>query len=435
MIPELYDHQKKIVSDDFKWFGNWQGTGSAKTRSCLELAEGSVLVICPKQQKLDRTWEINAEKFDIILNMKVMSKEEFRRDWDSILEYDTVIVDEAHDFFGVYPQTVQRKLVKYPKTSQMFESLRSYLQKHPPKRFYLATATPVSKPFNLFAIAKLFGVNWDYFKFRDKYYIEIQRGVWIPRKTKALQERLSRLTKRFGYTGSLQDFFDVPEQTHKTIYVPLTKEQMVALNTLEMEEADPLIKRGRMRTIENGVLYKNEVVQVAGKNHKILKIAELFKNNKIETILQYAEEFPKLLIFANYTAQIESIAKELRTKGYKVFELTGKSKDRGNIISTAESSERAIVVAQASVSSGYELPSFPCCIFASKHTRFLNYEQGLGRILRSNKLKKNLYIHLVVKGGSDEKCHQTILEGKDFQEKIQAQDELLTDEIDSDVAV
>ncbi len=35
-----------------------------------------------------------------------------------------------------------------------------------------------------------------------------------------------------------------------------------------------------------------------------------------------------------------------------------------------------------------------------------------------NKLKKNLYIHLVVAGGPDQDCHDAIMSGTDFMEKL-----------------
>ena len=90
------------------------------------------------------------------------------------------------------------------------------------------------------------------------------------------------------------------------------------------------------------------------------------------------------------------------------------------MISKAESLEECIVIAQTSISAGYELPSFPCVIYASKSYRYVDYEQSLGRVLRANALKKNLYIHLVVEDGVDEACHDTIMSGQDFQEKVMA---------------
>ena len=98
--------------------------------------------------------------------------------------------------------------------------------------------------------------------------------------------------------------------------------------------------------------------------------------------------------------------------------VTSKTKDRANVFTDADATAKVIVVCQAMICEGYRVPSAPCMIFASKSNRFLHYDQGKGRILDGQHLKKNLYIHLVVKGGADEACHQTILSGADFQETL-----------------
>jgi superfamily II DNA or RNA helicase len=178
--------------------------------------------------------------------------------------------------------------------------------------------------------------------------------------------------------------------------------------------------RTKIRTIENGCLYGTEVEQVDEKTDRMVRGSKTFSSEKIDYILERAEEFPKILIFANYTAQVHAIKEALEKEGYNVLTLTGETADRSTVVERAEKAEACIVIAQSGISAGYELKSIPCVIFASKSNKFLDYDQGLGRVLRADALKKNLYIHLVVKGGYDEDCHDTIMSGKDFQEKIHA---------------
>jgi len=420
MIPPLYSHQKKIIAEDKKKCGIFTGTGSAKTRTALELAEGEILIICPKQQREDQTWQKNAKKFDIKKNITVVSKEDLRKNWREYPTYDTVIIDEVHNNLGVMPATRQRKGIQIPHASQIFEATRYYLNAHPPKRLYLCSATPIPKPMAMWAIATLFGQKWNFFDFRNKYYKEIrmgQRRIWLEKKDDATKNSLADLVKRFGYTGSLNDFFDVPEQTHREVVIELTTEQKHALKELSLNEADPLVKRARMRTIENGILYGKKI-EVADSNTDLMTNETIvFPSKKIDYILERALEFPKLLIFANYTAQINEIAKNLKDEGYPVVTLTGATKDRKTLIEEAEKAPKSIVIAQSSISAGYELPSFPCVIYASKSWQYVHYEQSLGRVLRANHLKKNLYIHLVV-DGADKDCHKVIMSGQDFQERL-----------------
>lgn len=420
MTLPLYEHQKKIIKENKLKCGIFTGTGSAKTRTALEMAEGTTLIICPKQQREDRTWQRNAEEFNIKCTMTVISKEDLRKCWETLSAYDTVIIDEVHNNLGVLPHYIQRKGVQIPKTSQIFEATQKYLKKHPPKRLYLCSATPVGKPLNLWAIATLLGEDWDFYRFREKYYKEIrigQRRIWIARQDDITKQRLAELVQKFGYTGALQDFFDVPEQTHRTVEIELSGAQKKAVAEMTFNEADPLIRRARLRTIENGVLYGKKIETGHGKVEYMTKETIIYPSKKIDYILERAEEFPKLLIFANYTAQINEIARILQEEGYTVSTLTGKTEDRVNLIQNAEKALKHIVIVQSSIGSGWELPSFPCVIYASKSWRYVDYEQSLGRVLRANHLKKNLYIHLVVKG-CDMDCHKAIMSGQDFQEKL-----------------
>lgn len=421
MIPPLYEHQKKIIQEDRHKCGLFLGTGAAKTRTALVMAEGDTLVICPKQQREDKTWERENEKWETKVNLAVISKEDLRKYWDALPHYDTIIIDECHNNLGVTPEYVTKKGIQSPKTSQIFEATKNLIDKCQPKRLYLLSATPVPKPMSMWGIGILFGQNWDFWKFRMTYYIEIRMGahrrIWIPKKTEEVKTRLAKLVQKFGYTGSLNDFFDVPEQTHKTVEIELSAEQKKAVANMTFSEADPLVRRARLRTIENGVLYGRRIKELEGKIDQMVNQTIIYKSHKIDYILERASEFPKLLIYANYTAQIEEITKALRKNGYKVSVLNGATKDRTFIKRVDESNDPHIIIAQCSISSGYELPSFPCVIYASKSFRFVDYEQSLGRVLRSNKLKKNLYIHLVVEG-CDKDCHNSIMSGVDFQEKL-----------------
>ena len=420
MLP-LYEHQKKIIDADPKKCGLFLGTGASKTRTALVLAEGDTLVICPKQQRDDEMWLRENEKWETKKGVMVISKEDLRKLWDDLPYFDTVIVDECHNNLGVQPDTRQRKRVEIPKTSQIYEATEKFFKKHPPKRLYLLSATPAPKPMSVWAIGKLFGQKWDFFDFRAKYYTRINIGgnrrVWIPKKDEATKQELADLIQKLGYTGGLNDFFDVPEQTHKTVEIELSGAQKQAVKDMKQTEADPLVQRARLRTIENGVLYGKKIEEGEGKIDIMSNETTIFPSKKIDYILERAQEFPKLLIFANYTAQIEEIARVLRKEGYDVSTLTGQTKDRTFIHKVNESDKPHIIIAQSSISSGYELPTFPCVIYASKSFRYVDYEQSTGRVLRSNALKKNLYIHLVVKG-CDLDCHNTIMSGQDFQEKL-----------------
>jgi len=417
----LYDIQKKIIAEDKEWVGIFLGTGVGKTLPASALARGKTLVVCPKQQMVDRTWELNDEKFCMGNDLTVINYDMFWRRWEDYGPFDTLILDEAHRAFGVQPDTRQRNRVEIPKASKTFEAVLGYIGRYRPSRFYPVSATPGSKPMKVWACATLMGKKWDFYQFRKAFYFPVTKGrrqLWLPKTDDASKQRLALAVQKLGYTGALADFMDVPEQTHRTVHVPLSPEQKKALAELEQTQADALVRRAYARTIENGVLYGKKVEAVSGKESRLVRDTKVFESGKIDYILERAEEFPKMIVFANYTAQVEAIAAALRAAGHEVRTVTGATKDRATVFRDVEAAPRCVAVVASQICEGYRVPSAPCVVFASKSSQFLHYEQGLGRIMDGQHLKKNLYVHLVVKGGADEACHKSIMSGVDFQERL-----------------
>lgn len=414
----IYKHQLDIIQEDKKKTGLFLGTGSGKTLIALSLARGKTLVICPKTQKEDRNWEREAQKNKLHIDLTVMSKEEFRRDWEHLPKFSTVIVDEAHTCLGVTPNTRQRNKQIIPRASQLFEALHYYLVRHNPERLYLCTATIMRSPMTVWGASKILGFNWDFYQFRQTFYARLPmpgREVWTPRTDNETKERLASAVKKLGYVGRLEDYFDVPDQSYKTIHLELTPKQKVRIKEMALEYPEPIVRVGKIHQIENGVLAGDEFSE-----------PEAFDNGKIDTILDLALEFPRMVIFAKYTAQIHALHEALTEKGYNVILLTGATLDRGDAIKQANELKECIFIAQAQISAGWELPEYSVMVFASRTYSFVDYDQAIGRIQRANNIKKNLYISLVVKGGVDEAVDKCITQKKDFNEKLYAGVDLST---------
>jgi superfamily II DNA or RNA helicase len=257
-------------------------------------------------------------------------------------------------------------------------------------------------------MAQILGHRWSFYEFRDIFYFSIRKGFrefWMPRKDQ--KERLGKAVRSLGYTGRLEDYFDVPEQTFRVEYFGLTKEQKQKLKEVETEFPDPLVQITKRHQVENGTLKGDEFSK-----------DEFFDNEKIERLKDLAIEFPRLVIIAKYSNQIKQIAEAL--KEYNVLTLEGATKNRSELINKANRDEECIVIAQASVSAGWELPNYPVMVFASLSYSVVDRLQAIGRIHRANALKKNLYIDLVVKGGIDEEVYKAIQNKEDFVEHIYA---------------
>jgi len=407
MNMQLYSHQKAIIEADPKKCGLFLGTGGGKTRIALMLAKGKTLVICPKTVRDAETWENETNKLSLPLDITVWSKEDLKKYAPTNLAgFDTIICDEAHTLAGVTPSIQYKKRIPYPKTSQIFEILTEYIAYTKPERLYLLTATPTRSPFVVWGLSQLAGKIWDFYKFRDIFYFKLPFGreIYTAKKDEKTKELLGSLVRKIGYTGKLSEWFDVPPQTFRTVYLDLTKEQKEKIIELTLDYPDPLVLCGKKHQVENGTLAGEE--------------GQYIKDEKIEKILDLALEFPKMVIFAKYTLQIKKIKKALEKDKYKVFTIQGDTKNRKEILENIESSDSCILIVQSSISAGWEIPSVPVMVFASLSYSVSDHIQALGRIQRLHKLKKNLMIYLVVKGGVDEAVYKCIKEKEDFHEKI-----------------
>lgn len=448
MMPlyrEFYEHQRKVLLDDPHRTGLWFGTGTGKTRTALMLAKGNTLIIMPKTQFEDGNWQREATKLFqgplryeskyIPGEITEMTFDIFKRDAHKLKKFDTIIVDECHGMLGLTPNTCQRNKVKIPKASQRFEALDEYITRTKPERVYLCTATIMKSPMTVLAakwilkgataIHPYSNAMGEFYAFRDEFYTQLyipNREVWAPRNDSATKDKLAAMVKDLGYTGRLQDFFDVPDQTFKTEYVELTERQRERIKELPMEYPDALVRIGKIHQVENGVLKGDEFSR-----------GELFSNGKIDRVIELAGEFPRLVVFAKYTDQIMALTLAL-TDAYPnktVYNLTGNTQNRGQVIAEANANEDAVVIAQAQVSAGWELPEYPVMVFASRTGSFVDYDQAIGRIHRANALKKNLYITLISRpefsgsgknkvriGGVDKGVDQALANKQDFNERI-----------------
>lgn len=407
---KLYAHQQELLDRNPAKHLICFGTGLGKTLTSIELSFknrcNSTLVICPKSLKekwnrdienmrLTRTNETNSRSW------KVMSKEEFRRDWERLERYDALIVDEAHYFSGI--------------TSQMSKNLTKYIKKWGIQYIWLLTATPyMSTPWNIYTLARHLGKEWSYMGFQEKFFTHRYVGQRLVPVVKAgIEDEIAQLVKSIGTTAKMEDCFDVPEQIFETEYISITKDQEKKIKELETVETNPIVRFTKVHQVENGTLkgdgYSPDVVLDSLKNERIIDLIET--NDKVA-------------IFCRYNLQIDALHKLISEtiKDKNIYVIRGDTKNRDEVVQSVEREPKCVVIINASCSEGYELPSVGVCVFASLSFSYKDYEQGCGRFLRANKLKKNVYIHLVTSGGIDESVYKSIMKKQDFSIAIYAEE-------------
>lgn len=392
---DLYKHQQELLdrnptSELLCW-----SCGTGKTRASIEWAQmnyQNVLIICPKALK--ENWKRECEKYfkkGIPFAIMILSKEEFRKDWETLPKFESLIVDECHFFAGMRG---------YRKTSKMADSLFQYVKKYDPPRLLL-TATPLlSSPWSIYMLAKILGHNWKYKDYKARFFQDRPMGFrMISEPRPNIEPEIALLVKHLGSVVDLDDTADIPDQIFEREDFKLTAQQNKAKK--DIFEVNPIVRFTQFHQIESGTLKGTDYTE-----------DKFFNSHKLDRIISLAESTPKIAIVCRYNLQIDYYVAELEKKfKKKVYVIQGATKDRDSVVQQVEKEDECIVIINASCSVGYELPSVGLIVFASMSFSYVEYKQMLGRFLRLNKLKKNLYIYLI-SGDIDEGVYDSVVNKK-----------------------
>lgn len=391
----LYKHQQQIVDKAPKRILLSWSCGLGKSLASIELIlkhTGNFIVIVPKGLKAK--WIRDLEEHPIAKDKawKVITKEEFRSNFEKLGHWGGVIIDEAHVMSGM--------------KSQLSKRMINWLKKNKVDVRILCTATPyLSSPLNIFRLAQILGYEWNYIEFINRFFHYIPMGArMIPVVKKGIEPEIARLVQKIGDVVKLEDCVDVPEQIHEVEYFALNQTQKRMIAKIETDETNPLVKFGKIHQIEQGTLKGGE------EYHDVM--IDIDKN---ERIYQLADENKKIAIFCRYNLQIDFLRKKLEEKRKTVFVLRGDTLDRDKVVQDVENSEDCVVLIQADVVEGYQLKTIRISIFISMSFSFCKYTQALGRNLRIDSLQKNFYLHLLTEGDSmDQAVFNSIKAKQDF---------------------
>jgi superfamily II DNA or RNA helicase len=393
----LYQHQIDFLNSKIDKTALIWSCGTGKTLTATLWAKQNeklgTLIICPKALK--RNWEIEVEK-NHLLHARIFTKEQFKKEYKerptAFNLMKQVIVDEVHSGF----LTPNFK-------SQMSKALRHYISNRGVQRVLLLTATPyTSSPWNIFNLATYIGLNWNWAKFNYTFFDQIRMGRrMIPKAKVGSERKLAELTKKFCSVVDMKNCIDVPEQYHaEPEYFSLNKEQQNAIKN--NYDPLPIVRYTLQHEIENGVLMPDEFRKL-----------QTFETDKNERIKILVEENPKIAIVCRYNAQIDML-KDLLKEHNPVI-IRGDVKDRHEITVRAEATDKCVMIIQADCGYGFNLPSFPVCVFASMSYSYTSYEQMCGRFLRMNKPSKTTFIYLLTEGKSiDQAVYDCIERKEDF---------------------
>lgn len=394
---EHYQHQLEVLQKNpDKYLFAW-GCGCGKTKSAIELVEQKtfdVLVIVPKA--LVANWHRQIEQWSNGNTAYcVMTKENFKKYVREIRRYDAVIVDEAHFFSGM--------------KSQMSKALLWYLKAGDIDYVYLLTATPfLSKPWNVYRLAQMMGVYWNYRQFESEFFYNVNMGGrMVPMLKPDMEDHLADYVKELGEPVSMDEAVDVPDSNFDVEYFDLNAKQKKMMKG--EYDPNPLTRFTREHQICGGTIKGDEFTQ-----------SEIFKVDKRERVLDLTEEHDKLIVVCRYNLEIDALEDLLGSKGIKTYVIRGDTKDRDGVLQDARKQDKFVLIVNASCSEGWECPEVSTMVFYSYDFSLKNYIQMLGRVQRINKVGKRTYLSLITKGTVDEEIFNCILKKESFHSHIYA---------------
>jgi len=326
------------------------------------------VVICPKQ--IRESWKKDCPF------ATVYSFEDFKKA-DPVKDPSAIVVDEA--------DAVASPLFVAKLRSQRTEKLYTYTQTYPQTPVLLLTATPVrSSPWNMHTLLVLAHLEtpktWreyqrQYFELQYKPFLP--RPAWFPKAN--WRTEMQKLIDTHTHVALMKDIVDLPPETHEVI-------KLKSPDYEENNEWEPMAQFVADHRME-----------------QLSKVAEIERISK---------GYRKAIVVAHYTEQVDELQRQM-AKSRQVFVLDGRTKDPARVIADAEADGECILIIQASVAAGFELPSFAVMIFASMGYAVRNYVQMKGRIRRINALKPVKYYYLLG-GKADRAVYNNVKAGLDF---------------------
>lgn len=422
---------------------NEQGTG--KTASCIWAADylmkqgliKRVLIICPLSI-MQSAWQNDLFTFamhrrvDIAYGTPKKRKEIIAGDAefvivnydgveivkDAIAEaaFDLVVVDEANAY-------------KNPSTNR-WKTLHKLLT--PDTWLWMLTGTPAAQsPLDAYGLAKLvspervprFQTGW-----KDLVMVQVSKYQWLPKRNsvdivhQALQPAI-RFTK--------EQCLDLPEVTHITRLIPLTKQQEFYYKKIRDEQlvhaADELISAVNAATVMNKLLQ----LSCGAVYSDLGEVVAFDGQNRMNVMLEVVQESShKVLVFVPFRHAIESVSEFLTANNITNEIISGEvsAGKRAEIFQKFQQEDdlRVLVIQPQAAAHGVTLTRADTIIWFGPTLSLETYLQANARAHRKGQVNKLTVVHL--QGSNVEaKVYSSLSKKQDVHSKIV---ELFYNEVD-----
>lgn len=293
----------------------------------------------------------------------------------------------------------------------------------------ILTGTPVqNSPMDVFSQWKfldpnIFGLS--FYAFRNRY--AVMGGYYNHQivKFKNMDELTSK-AHSIAYRITKEEALDLPEQiflnrycelepTARKVYDKVVKESYAELSSGEITATNILTKLIRLSQIAGG--------HVKDDDGKIQVISKA-KLNELKDIMEdvIVDNKKKLVIFARFIPEIESIKRLASEMGIEYAYITGeiKTEERGIMRDKFQNEENIkLFIAQIQTAGlGITLTAADTAVFYSLDFNYANYSQAIARTHRIGQKNTCTYINLISTDTADEKIIKSLENKEDIAKNI-----------------
>jgi len=231
------------------------------------------------------------------------------------------------------------------------------------------------------------------------------------------QQKMSDLISSITFRVKSEDVLDLPQVQHivrtceldpktRKIYDEMNKEMYVEYEEQELTAANAMTKVLRLQQITSGVIKNAEGKMVRVGREKAALFEDILDGIPIEE---------PVVVFCNFTADIEAI-KEMATKQQrKVFELSGRENQLHN---WQEGKEGVLAVQIKAGKEGVDFTNARINIYYSIGYSLGDYDQSLKRSHRPGQKRSVVYYHLIAKDTIDEVVYESLDSKRDIVEYV-----------------
>lgn len=276
----------------------------------------------------------------------------------------------------------------------------------------ILTGTPITNsPLDFFSQYKfldesIFGSS--FYGFRGKYAIlggyQNHQIVGYKKLAELVQKAHSVAYRiRIDEAVELPEFIDeirpvVLEKKAQQVYDGIDKDSFAELMSGEVTARNVLTRLLRLSQCTGGFIRDD--------NNGIVQEISRAKLEALEDIVDGCmEEGKKVVVFARFVPEIDSIAKMLEKKNIGYSLIKGDVTDRAEQVQQfqTDSNIKVFIGQLQTTGMGLTLTAGTVAVYYSLDFSYANYEQSRARIRRIGQTKRGVYIHLVCKDTIDEK--------------------------------